>query len=168
MPIEPFHILDMVATFILACLIGLSIGAIYNHFLKQKKMKKVKMLLLSVTVMKKAVLLISALALSACLFAQEKMDPKMDMGKNEQKMDMKTDHVMMMGAKMQMMENGKTMPMEKDMTLNEGTKVTKNGMVIKKDGTTATMKEGDMMDMDGKMGKMPNMRKKGQKHKMKM
>ena len=126
------------------------------------------MLSLSVTVKKKAALLISALALSASLFAQEKMDAKMDMGKKEQKIDMKKDHVMMMGGKMQMMENGKTMPMEKDMTLNDGTKVTKNGMVSKKDGTTIAMKEGDMMDMDGKMSKMPNMGKKGKKGKMKM
>ncbi len=110
-------------------------------------------------------ILIVASALSSGVFAQEKMDDKMQMDKKEQKMDMKKDHLMMMDGKMQMQKDGKTMPMDKDMTLTNGTQVMKDGMCKMKNGTTMTMKNGDMIDMNGKMGKMPKTAKKG---KMKM
>jgi len=111
-------------------------------------------------------ILIVASALSSGVFAQEhKME---DMDKKEQKMDMKKDHVMMMDGKMKMVKDGKEMPMEKEMTMGNGTKVMADGMCTKKDGTTMTMKNGDMMDMDGKMGKMPKPAKKGKMGKMKM
>ena len=110
--------------------------------------------------MKKVLILITALTISSGVFAQEhKME---GMGKKEQKMDMKKDHVMMMDGKMKMVKNGKEMPMNKEMTMGNGTKVMIDGMCTKKDGTRMTMKNGDMMDMSGKMGKMAN------KGKMKM
>lgn len=108
----------------------------------------------------------TALAISSAVFAQEhKME---DMDKKEQKMDMKKDHVMMMGGQMKMVKDGKEMPMENEMTMGNGTKVMADGMCTKKDGTTMKMKNGDMMDMDGKMGKMPKTAKKGKMGKMKM
>lgn len=90
-------------------------------------------------------ILIAALFLSAGVFAQEKMDKKMDM---------KKDHLMMMDGKMKMFKNGKEMVMDKDMTLSNGTKVMKDGTMKTKAGETMTMKEGDVIYMDGKMGKM--------------
>jgi hypothetical protein len=57
----------------------------------------------------------------------------------------------MKDGKMMMMKDGKEMPMEKEMTMKDGTKVTTDGTVTKKDGEKITMKEGDMMTMDGKM-----------------
>lgn len=117
--------------------------------------------------MKKLMILMTTLFLSAGVFAQEKMDDKMKMDKKEQGMDMKKDHVMMMGGKMKMVKNGKEAPMEKEMTMGNGTVVMADGMCKMKDGTTMTMKNGDMMDMDGKMGKMPKA-KKGKMGKMKM
>ena len=113
--------------------------------------------------MKKLLILIAAFTLSSGVFAQEHKMEGMD--KKEQKMDMKKDHVMMMDGKMKMVKNGKEIPMDTDMTMGNGTKVMADGMCTKKDGTTMTMKNGDMMDMDGKMGKMP---KKGKMGKMKM
>ncbi|MES2060542.1 MAG: DUF6799 domain-containing protein [Bacteroidota bacterium] len=111
--------------------------------------------------MKKLMVFIVASALSSGVFAQEKMDDNMQMGKKEQHMSMKKNHLMMMDGKMQMQKNGKTMPMEKDMTLTNGTQVMTDGMCKMKDGTSMTMKDGDMIDMNGKMGKMPKKSKMG-------
>jgi hypothetical protein len=97
--------------------------------------------------MKKLLILIATMALSAGAFAQEKMDDKM-------KMDIKQDHIMMMDGKMQVKKNGKTTLMVKDMTLSNGTKVMKDGTMKTKTGETMVMKEGDVVYMDGKMGKM--------------
>ena len=120
--------------------------------------------------MKKLLILITALALSSTAFSQEKMEMKkgMKMGKMNHKMGMKKDHIMMMDGKMKMVKNGKEMPIENEMTMGDGTKVMADGMCTKKDGTTMTMKNGDMMDMDGKMGKMSKMGKNGKMGKMKM
>lgn len=80
---------------------------------------------------------------------------------------MKKDHLMMKDGKMEMTKNGKTMLMDKDMTMSNGTEVMTDGMCKMKDGKTMTMKEGDMMDMNGKMSKMPAKKKsKSMKRKL--
>ena len=43
------------------------------------------------------------------------------------------------------------MPMEKDMTMKDGTVCMVNGECVMKDGKKMTMKEGECMDMNGKM-----------------
>jgi hypothetical protein len=63
----------------------------------------------------------------------------------------KTDHVMMQNGKMMVMKQGKLMPMEKDITLKNGTKFMTDGTCITKDGNKTMIKEGEMMDMNGKM-----------------
>lgn len=68
----------------------------------------------------------------------------------EKKMS-KMDHIMMKDGKMMVMKGGKSMMMEEDMTLSDGTKVMKDGTMTMKDGTTKMMKEGEMCTMDGKM-----------------
>ena len=45
------------------------------------------------------------------------------------------------------------MPMVKDMTMSDGSKVMMDGTVIKKDGSKMMMKNGDSMDMSGMMMK---------------
>ena len=45
-------------------------------------------------------------------------------------------------------------PLDKDMTMSNGTMVMMDGTVKMKDGKTMMMKEGDKMTMDGKMTKM--------------
>jgi hypothetical protein len=50
-----------------------------------------------------------------------------------------------------MMKDGQDMAMDKDMTMENGVKVMTDGTVIKKNGKKKTMKDGDMMTMDGKM-----------------
>jgi uncharacterized protein YdeI (BOF family) len=104
--------------------------------------------------MKRLLMVIIAFALSSSVaFAQDKMESKMGMEKGK-KMGMMKDHVMMDGGKMMMMMDGKSMAMDKDMTMKNGTMVKMDGNVTMKNGKTMMMKDGDMMYMNGKMGKM--------------
>ncbi len=61
------------------------------------------------------------------------------------------DCCMMKDGKMMEMKDGKTMPMDKAMTMKNGTTCMTNGECTMKDGTKMTMKEGDCMEMSGKM-----------------
>ena len=62
------------------------------------------------------------------------------------------DCCIMKDGKMMMMKAGKMMPMDKDMTMKNGTKCMTDGECIMKDGKKMKMKEGECMDMSGKMG----------------
>ncbi|MBC7383843.1 MAG: hypothetical protein H7296_12770 [Bacteroidia bacterium] len=81
---------------------------------------------------------------------------------NKKEMGMKKDCCMMKDGKMMLMKDGKMMPMEKDMTLKNGTKCMVNGECVMKDGKKMMMKEGDCMDMNGKMDNC-GMKEKGHK-----
>ena len=61
------------------------------------------------------------------------------------------DCVMMKDGKMMVMKEGKIMPMNKDMVMKNGTKCMTNGECITKDGKKMMMKNGDCMEMSGKM-----------------
>lgn len=65
--------------------------------------------------------------------------------------DKMKDCVHMKDGKMMMMKNGTEMPMEKDMTMSDGSKVTTDGTHIMKDGKKMKLKDGDMVMMDGTM-----------------
>ena len=67
--------------------------------------------------------------------------------------DMAKNHIMMKDGKVMMIMQGKGMPLDKELTLGNGTKVMVDGTVTMKDGTKMMMKEGDMMNMDGEMVK---------------
>jgi len=63
-----------------------------------------------------------------------------------------SDGVMMHDGKMVMMKGGKASgPMDKDMTMSNGSTVMSDGTVKTKDGGETRMKEGQMMMMDGHM-----------------
>ena len=64
---------------------------------------------------------------------------------------MMKDCCMMKGSKMMCVKGGKTMPMKKEMTMKNGTKCMTNGECVMKDGTKMKMKEGECMDMSGRM-----------------
>jgi hypothetical protein len=70
------------------------------------------------------------------------------------------DGIMMKDGKMMMMKNGMSSPMDKEMTLANGTKVMPSGDVMMKDGKKMMMKEGMMMGMDGNVTAMKSMMKK--------
>ncbi len=67
---------------------------------------------------------------------------------------MKIDHILMTDARMQVVKNNKPMPMYKDMVLGNGTKVSTDGTVKMKNGESIKIKDGDMIYMNGNMGKM--------------
>ena len=66
---------------------------------------------------------------------------------------MNKDCCMMKDGKMMMMKDGKMMPMDKDMTMKNGTKCMVDGECVMDNGKKMKMKEGQCMDMDGKMEK---------------
>jgi Domain of unknown function (DUF6799) len=71
------------------------------------------------------------------------------------------DGVMMKDGKMMMMKGGKASgPMDKEMTMSNGTKVKPDGSMTMKDGKTMMMKNGQMMTTDGKMMESKPMEKK--------
>lgn len=103
--------------------------------------------------MKKLFLLFALCFGFASLHAQEKMHHK----------GMMKDCVMMEDGKMMTMMDGKTAPMDKDMTMKNGTMVMTDGTVKMKNGKTAMLKNGDCVMMSGKVEHM-HMK---MKHKMK-
>lgn len=117
--------------------------------------------------MRKIVVLMVACTLSIGLFAQAGKDKKMDKMEHSGKMGMHKmkDCVMMEDGKMMVMKGGKTMQMDKDMTLQNGTMVMTDGSVKWKNGKTATLQNGDCVYMNGKMAKMDDM-KMGKMNKM--
>jgi len=81
---------------------------------------------------------------------QNKMDNQNKM-QDPQMQQSKTDHVMMQNGKMMVMKEGKMMPMEKDMSMKNGTKCMTDGTCVTESGKRTMMKEGEMMDMNGNM-----------------
>jgi hypothetical protein len=96
----------------------------------------------------KKLFLAAALFISLGAMAQ---NPKMNDAKMDHKMK---DGVMMKNGKMMTMMDGKTMMMDKDMTLKDGTMVMTSGMYKNKKGKTMQLKEGECLSMDGKKTKM--------------
>jgi hypothetical protein len=67
--------------------------------------------------------------------------------------EMMKDHIMMKAGKVMMIKEGKSTPLDKELTLGNGAKVTVDGAVTMQDGNKVMMKEGDMMSMDGEIVK---------------
>jgi uncharacterized cupredoxin-like copper-binding protein len=55
-------------------------------------------------------------------------------------------------------KDGKEMKMSQDMMLKNGSTVMMDGTVKSKDGTTTILKEGQYVDVNGKMGMMNDMK----------
>lgn len=67
------------------------------------------------------------------------------------KKDMKKDCIKMQDGKVWQEKDGNTTELTADVTLDNGTVVSKDGNVKMKDGTTVMLKEGDHVWMDGKI-----------------
>lgn len=67
------------------------------------------------------------------------------------KMKSDTNKIIMKDGKMWMMENGMVRPLDSDIMLQNGDKVTTGGKVIKTDGAESMMKNGDAVSMEGTM-----------------
>ena len=72
-------------------------------------------------------------------------------GYNDKMNGMSSDGIMMKDGKLMITQNGKTMPMETEMTLENGTRVMTDGTYMDKNGSIMRMKNGDHMMMSGKM-----------------
>lgn len=75
---------------------------------------------------------------------------------------MKKDCIMMKDGKVVQMKDGNTTELTGDVTLSNGTVVSKDGTVKTKDGKTSMLKDGDCVYMNGKMTHMA-MKKKDTK-----
>lgn len=64
-----------------------------------------------------------------------------------------TDHVTMRDGKMILTKDGFMSLMKSDMTMSNGTVVKIDGTYRLKDGTYSWLKDGEQMDMDGKITK---------------
>ena len=109
--------------------------------------------------MKKLLAVMTAVLFSFGAYAQDK-EKKMDKMHASMK-----DCVMMHDGKMMVMKNGKMTDMTEDITLKNGTMIMKDGSVMMKDGTNKVLKEGEAVDMEGKIGKMDMYMKKHKPHK---
>lgn len=113
--------------------------------------------------MKKVIFISVALCFSMCLFAQTDLTNKKMQHIDDKKRQMTRegnyqtasksfpDGVMMKNGKLMMVKNGKKTLMDHEMSMNNGTKVLSNGMIMKKDGTKMMMKEGQYMNMAGNL-----------------
>ena len=105
------------------------------------------------------VLAISFICCSA--FAQDSSMKAMNMHDTSMSnMNMKKTCVVNQDGKMMVMKNGKMTMMSKSMMLTNGSTVMADGTIKMSDGTTKMLKEGEYVDMDGKMGMMKNNMKK--------
>lgn len=115
--------------------------------------------------MKKLIGVFVAIAITAGAFAQAgsttgttspqelKIKQNQNM-KNNPGDKLNADGVLMQNGKMMQVKNGLLKSLDYDLTLTNGTKVKSDGTCVKKDGTKMTMKEGQHMDMSGKVTNM--------------
>jgi hypothetical protein len=92
--------------------------------------------------MKKLLMMMMGLAMVVMVNAQ---------AQPEQKKDMKKDYITMKDGKVMQSKDGNVAELTEDVTLDNGSVVSKDGTVKMKDGKTVTLKEGDYVWMDGKI-----------------
>jgi hypothetical protein len=61
------------------------------------------------------------------------------------------DHLVFQGGKMMLVKNGESQMMDKEMVMSNGSKVSKLGLVTKKDGSKFTLKDNEKLDMNGEI-----------------
>ena len=66
------------------------------------------------------------------------------------------DGFVLKDGKTVMVKDGKFTPLKKDLTLNDGTVVMKNGSYKTSNGTQMDLKEGDHLDLNGKLTTLNN------------
>jgi len=72
-------------------------------------------------------------------------------GKNTTMQGSTSDGLLMKDGKMIMTKNGKTMPMDAEIRLDNGTSVKTDGTCVDKNGSTMRLKNGESINMAGKM-----------------
>ena len=95
--------------------------------------------------MKSFLMIALGVVFSISVNAQTKMTEKDDIKLSPTK----TDGLLMKEGKIMQMKDGLSKPIEKDVTLKNGTIVMKDGTVKTKEGKTIVLKDGDWVMMDG-------------------
>lgn len=103
------------------------------YYLKQTKMKKLLMCLL--------------IAGSFATVASAQIGTKT----KTQNMQQVKDYVLMKDGKMHLVKGGNITSLVNDLTLPNGTTISTTGTVKSSEGTTLQLKEGEKIDMDGKI-----------------
>jgi uncharacterized protein YdeI (BOF family) len=118
--------------------------------------------------MKKIILTITAVAISAIVYAQTDSTNRMNQNNNTKSgyemntnpnQDMnrhtmdksKYDGYRLQNGKVMMSKNGQMTTMEKEMTFNDGSVLRSDGTIIRKDGTKLMIKDGEYVDLTGKV-----------------
>lgn len=112
--------------------------------------------------MKKLIGVFVAIAITAGAYAQagstngstSPQELKTNQNQNMQNNQVDKSHadgVMMQNGKMMQVKNGQMTSLDHDLTLTNGTKVKSDGTCVKKDGTKMTLKDGQHLDMSGKV-----------------
>jgi uncharacterized protein YxeA len=117
--------------------------------------------------MKKIILTLTAVIITAIVYAQTdsvnrtnqnntiksghdmNTNPNHDM--NRQPMDKSQDGYRMQNGKMVTWKNGKMSAMETEMTFSDGSILKSDGTIIRKDGTKLMIKDGEYVDLTGKV-----------------
>ena len=112
--------------------------------------------------MKKLIMLAAGILITGgIVFAQDATPKKAEPVKKESAQTGKKEKcnlkncVMMKDGKMMMMKDGKEMAMDNDVTLENGSRVTKDGSLISKDGKKSMLKNNDCIDMKGVWDRAP-------------
>lgn len=66
-------------------------------------------------------------------------------------MEERRDWITRKDGRMMLVRNGKMMPLDLDMTLEDGTKVMTTGALMRPDGTSRQMLDGEVINMAGEM-----------------
>lgn len=140
-----------------------------NHVIPFLKATYEQTQLLNKTEMKKIILVSAAVAITVGAYAQtdstnKKMSPpdvnntldNLDQNRditNDQNQSVKNhpDGVMMQNGRMMRVKKGKVTPLDNDITMSNGTKIQRDGTWTEKNGSKMMLKEGEHIDMSGKM-----------------
>lgn len=95
--------------------------------------------------MKYLFILLAALSFSPGINAQ---DGNIKIHQHER---VKKDRVIMKDGKMMLVSKDTWTPLDKEMAMSDGSVVMNDGTVRRKDGTTVKLKEGEGLDMNGRM-----------------
>jgi len=104
--------------------------------------------------MKIIILTITAVAISISAFAQtDSSNNRMNQNdiNTQQTRKSHPDGYVMQNGKVMMSKNGKMTTMEKEMTFSDGSVLMSDGTILRKDGTKLMIKDGEYVDMTGKV-----------------
>jgi hypothetical protein len=99
--------------------------------------------------MKKLIAMMAVAAVSFTVAAQNA--PTTNTNSNQATVRPVKDMMILRQGKMMIFKDSHLSPMEKPMTMKNGTVITPTGMMTMKDGSTHQMAEGERLDMDGNM-----------------